>query len=322
MTFIKRSILQIILSVLLVMFTFYVALDTFVIPQVYSSVSTEQTSGALTSGSGQSGSTASDEASSGGSGSSGTAAAGSTDAETTDSSYSDDNISVNVTTYRKYDTSIYVADVKVSSPEYLKTVLANNSYGRNVTEKTSEIAEEAGSILAINGDFYGAQESGYVIRNGVIYRDTSAGKEDLVIYEDGSFGVIDEDDVTAEELLEKGAQQVLSFGPALVENGQVSVSENEEVGKAMASNPRTAIGIIDDCHYVFVVSDGRTSESEGLTLSQMAEFMQGLGVTTAYNLDGGGSSTMYFNGQVVNKPTTNGRSISERSVSDIVSIGY
>ena len=134
--------------------------------------------------------------------------------------------------------------------------------------------------------------------------------------------MIDEDDVTAEELLEKGAQQVLSFGPALVEDGQVSVSENEEVGKAMASNPRTAIGIIDDCHYVFVVSDGRTSESEGLTLSQMAEFMQGLGVTTAYNLDGGGSSTMYFNGQVVNKPTTNGRSISERSVSDIVSIGY
>ena len=86
----------------------------------------------------------------------------------------------------------------------------------------------------------------------------------------------------------------------------------------MASNPRTAIGIIDDSTYVFVVSDGRTSESKGLSLKQLADFMKELNVTTAYNLDGGGSSSMYFNGQIINKPTTNGRNIEEREVSDIV----
>lgn len=90
----------------------------------------------------------------------------------------------------------------------------------------------------------------------------------------------------------------------------------------MASNPRTAIGIIDDNHYVFVVSDGRTSESEGLTLYELATFMKSLNVKTLYNLDGGGSSTMYFNGEVINNPTTNGKKITERSVSDIVYIGY
>ena len=90
----------------------------------------------------------------------------------------------------------------------------------------------------------------------------------------------------------------------------------------MTSNPRTAIGIYDDLHYVFVVSDGRTDESEGLSLYQLAEFMQSLGVTTAYNLDGGGSSTMYCNGEIVNNPTTNGKSIKERKVSDIVYVGY
>ena len=63
-------------------------------------------------------------------------------------------------------------------------------------------------------------------------------------------------------------------------------------------------------------------ESAGLSLSQLAEFMKCLGVVTAYNLDGGGSSTMYFNGEIINNPTTNGRSIKERSVSDIVYIGY
>jgi exopolysaccharide biosynthesis protein len=94
------------------------------------------------------------------------------------------------------------------------------------------------------------------------------------------------------------------------------------VGKAKASNPRTAIGVIDNLHYLFVVSDGRTSASEGLSLYQLANFMQSLNVKTAYNLDGGGSSTMYFNGTVINNPTTSGRHISERSVSDIVYIGY
>ena len=89
----------------------------------------------------------------------------------------------------------------------------------------------------------------------------------------------------------------------------------------MASNPRTAIGIIDENHYVFVVSDGRSDESEGLSLRELAEFMESLGVTTAYNLDGGGSSTMYFNGSVVNNPTTGGSTTKERSVSDIVYIG-
>ena len=114
---------------------------------------------------------------------------------------------------------------------------------------------------------------------------------------------------------------LLAFGPALVENGEIVVDTKSEVGQSMASNPRTAIGIIDENHYIIIVSDGRTSESQGLSLYEMAEVMKSYGVKTAYNLDGGGSSTMYFNGQVINKPTTNGN-ISERAVSDIVYIGY
>lgn len=241
----------------------------------------------------------------------------------TDNSYSDENITITITEYRELDTTIYVADVKLSSAEYLKTAFAKGVYGKNVTEKTSETAADNNAILAINGDYYGTQEKGYVVRNGVLYRDEAVkGREALVIYKDGSFEVISEKNVTAEAVLAEGAMQILSFGPALVVGSQISVTEDEEVGKAMTSNPRTAIGVVDELHYLLVVSDGRTNESEGLTLYQLAEFMQTLGATTAYNLDGGGSSTMYFNGEVINNPTTNGRSIKERSVSDIVYIGY
>lgn len=238
-------------------------------------------------------------------------------------SYSDQNKSITITQYRQYDTSIYVADIKLSSIEYLKTAFAQNSYGRNVTEKTSQIAKRSNALLAINGDYYGAQETGYVIRNGILYRSTAAiNQDDLVIYSDGSFDIITEKEVPAQTLIANGALQVLSFGPALIDNGKTSVTDTSEVSKAMSSNPRTAIGIIDNLHYVFVVADGRTDESKGLSLLQLSEFLKGLNVITAYNLDGGGSSTMYFNGEVINNPTTSGKSIKERGVSDIVYIEY
>ena len=236
--------------------------------------------------------------------------------------YEDEHISVTVTEYDENDTTIYVADVQLSSARYMKTAFAEDTFGKNITAATSEIAAAHGAILAVNGDFCGARTTGYVIRNGIVYRDTGDAATDvLCIYADGHFEITNAGETTAQALADAGVWQAFSFGPALVQDGAVTVSEGEEVGHAMASNPRTAVGIIDDLHYVLVVSDGRTDESAGLTLRQLASFMQGLGVTTAYNLDGGGSSTMYWNGQVINEPTTSGRSIKERSVSDIVYIG-
>jgi len=246
-------------------------------------------------------------------------------ATVTDSSYKDDNISVNLSETTVNNTQVYVADITLSSSDYLKTAFAQNAYGTNVTAKTSVTAADNNAILAVNGDYYGANSTGYVIRNGVVYRDTvreDSSNGDLAIYKDGSFKIIYEDQISAEQLVNDGVVNLLAFGPALVENGEIAVDTNTEVGQAMASNPRTAIGIIDENHYIIVVSDGRTSESEGLSLYQLAEVMKSYGAKTAYNLDGGGSSTLYFNGQVINKPTTGGNKISERAVSDIVYIGY
>ena len=238
----------------------------------------------------------------------------------TATAYEDDTKAISIETYERNSTQIHVATVTIKGDASIKTALADETYGRNVKAKTSTTAQSVNAVLAVNGDYYGARDAGYVIRNGQLLRSDSqdANQEDLVIYQDGSFEIIREGDITAQELVDKGAVQVLSFGPALIENSQVAVDSSDEVGKAMASNPRTAIGIIDDKHYVLVVSDGRTDESKGLSLKELADFMKELKVTTAYNLDGGGSSTMYFNGQIINKPTTSGHNIEEREVSDIV----
>ena len=241
----------------------------------------------------------------------------------TKNSYESEDIAINITTKYEYDTKIYIADVTVSDVSFLRAGLANGVFGRNIKETTSDIAKENNAIFAINGDFYGFRDSGPVIRNGVLYRSNkrSGSNDVLAVYSDGSFVTMKEENVDAQNLLDSGVLQLFSFGPTLVDNGQISVSANQEVEQSMNSNPRTAIGMISPLHYVFVVSDGRTSESAGLSLAQLAAVMQDAGCQCAYNLDGGGSSTMWFMGDVVNNPTTNGNSISERKVSDIVYIG-
>ena len=244
----------------------------------------------------------------------------------TGKSYDDGNIFIKIRTGRWLDTTLYIADVRIKDPSLMKTGLAGESFGRNLAENTSSIAERHGAVFAINGDYYGFRASGYVMRNGFLYRSESNTNypygEDLVIWKDGSFEITEEGAFTAEELEEQGAYQIFSFGPALVNHGEIKVVEDEEVERAQITNPRTAIGMVEPLHYIMVVSDGRTEESSGLSLYELGELMQRLGCDCAYNLDGGGSSTMWFNGEVLNKPTTYGDVIAERPISDIIYIGY
>lgn len=249
----------------------------------------------------------------------------------TENSYLDEHISITITTIRRYGSNFHVAEIKLSEPAYLKTALAKDAYGLNIKEKTSVQARRVGAILAINGDFYGANEKGYVIRNGIIYRqslrptDDKRRKyfEDLAILWDGSLLPFDEQTTSISDLASMGAMQVFAFGPTLIKGGEIAVDADTEVGVSNPSgNPRTAIAYLGKCHYLFVVADGRTDESKGPTLLELAQVLRELGAETAYNLDGGGSATMYFNGRLVNNPCTNWNDIHEREVSDIVYIGY
>lgn len=233
--------------------------------------------------------------------------------------YKDNNIEIKLTSTRKYNTDIYIADIKIKDINYLKTAFAKNTFGKNVTDYTSTIAKNHEAILAINGDFYGVQEKGFVLKNGIIYRETiKKNQEDVVIKKDGTFDFINESETNLKNI---EAKELLSFGPILINNGEIKVNKNSTVQKELKSNPRTAIAMYEPLHYLFMVSDGRTKESEGLSLYEMAEVLKELNVDKAYNLDGGGSSSLYFNGEIINKPMNKGK-LGERKVSDIVYIGY
>ena len=330
--FFSRHAYAAIFTLVLALLTGFVLLDTFVLPHAVQSVvvvsadsSAETADAQVESGAASSESTAAaaSTATTVSTLSAATVTEASSEPVVTSSSYSGNGVSIVISTVRVSDSTVYVADVQLSSASSLETALAQDTFGSNITETTSAMAAENDAILAINGDYYGANKSGYVIKNGVLYRDTirqGDDTEDLVIYADGSFAIIDETEVSAQELVDSGVVQLFAFGPVLIDGGEIQVSSSDEVSRSKTSNPRTAIGIIDDLHYIIVVADGRTSESAGLSLLELAQLMDSYGCEIAYNLDGGGSSTMVFNGTVINNPTTNGNKISERAVSDIVYI--
>lgn len=248
------------------------------------------------------------------------------DAQSDDWNYESDDIEIHIdqvqTGSGADQITYYVADVQLKDTGSLLSAFAENSFGRNITETTSEIASNNGAIFAINGDYYGFRDDGVIIRNGTLYRDEPT-RTGLALFNDGTMESFEEEETTAAALLERGATQTLSFGPALIQNGQVNteldqvkIDTNFGNRSIQNANPRTGIGLIAPNHYVFIVVDGRNEGySRGMTLTEFAQVFADLGCTEAYNLDGGGSSTMYFMGRVVNNPQGKER---ERGVSDIL----
>lgn len=105
----------------------------------------------------------------------------------------------------------------------------------------------------------------------------------------------------------KNVKHIVSGGPYLVKNGEVYVDiADQKLGSIGGRNPRTAIGYTKDNHVIIITADGREGSSVGMTLKELAYFMQSLGCVNAMNLDGGGSTVMYIKGHVVNHTPVRG----------------
>ncbi len=100
---------------------------------------------------------------------------------------------------------------------------------------------------------------------------------------------------------------IIGGGPFLVKDGNLYVDYIEEKFKPIAGrNPRTAIGYTKEGNFIMVTIDGREQKSVGAGLFELAKVMKSFECEYAMNLDGGGSSTMQINGQVVNVPSVKG----------------
>lgn len=219
----------------------------------------------------------------------------------------------------------YVADVKINDDSTILSAFSNGSYSSSNynNAKVSKMATNNNAIFAINGDYYSFRKNGIELRNGKLYRNVPA-RDCLIIYKNGLMETANESSVSTSSLLENGVQQILSFGPVLVNSGTAlttftNVPSDQGPSYLLQAHPRTGIGMIEPNHFIFIVVDGRAAgySAEGMTMVDFAKTFADLGCKVAYNLDGGGSSTMYFNGKVINKPLG---TTTERLISDILYI--
>ncbi len=234
---------------------------------------------------------------------------GELDEENTVGTYSDENLRVSVTEHHTDDAVYFVADVWVRNIQGFKTAFSGDKYNGGY-ELPSDTAQKNSAVLALSGDCYRARNQGIVIRNGVLYRDTLSG-DVCILYADGTMESYYESQFDLDAAVARGAYQGWSFGPKLIDNGQVPSSFNTS-DAIMGHNPRAAIGYFAPGHYCLVYVDGRQADySRGLTMQELSQVMIDLGCVDAYNLDGGQSSMMVFQGEVIGQPYKGGREISD-----------
>ncbi|MDR1262336.1 MAG: phosphodiester glycosidase family protein [Oscillospiraceae bacterium] len=219
-----------------------------------------------------------------------------------------DNARVAVKKVKVGEAVCFVADIWVRDIHSLRSGFANDQAGQGVTADVVDMSKKLNAIVAANGDYYGARAKGVVIRNGVLYRD-SAFEDVCVLYEDGVMETYSKQEFDVASAVSRKAWQAWSFGPELLDDGKAMTVFNSSV---VPTNPRTAIGYYEPGHYCLVVADGRQQGySAGLHMKELSAFFEILGCKAAYNLDGGQSSMMTFEGELINQPYMGGRPSSD-----------
>ncbi|MBQ1820007.1 MAG: phosphodiester glycosidase family protein [Clostridia bacterium] len=230
-------------------------------------------------------------------------------------SYKSSSIDVTVSAYTVKDTyakitSYYVADIYVKDVTSIKAAAARGDFNTRYVGTVREISDGVGALLAIDGDTYTHERDSFVIRNGVLYRSTLIEDTDLcVLYRDGRMETKKWGTFTMQEIIDADPWQVWGFGPALLDENGHAIEISHQL---QSHNPRAAIGYYEPGHYCFVIVDGRQPGwSEGVKLTALSRLMEDLGCKAAYNLDGGASAQMYWNGDIISKSCDEGRKISD-----------
>lgn len=240
----------------------------------------------------------------------------------TETGYRDDTIIVELEQKRMFDSDVFVAYVKIATPSQLRTAIAGNKLSSTRTNQTSVITAAYNGIVGINGDYYSDKDrqGGHIVRQGQVMRERVSDNFDLLFIDElGDLHVFHRGKAEQQEAVDAFKQEheivnAFCFGPGLVIDGE----KPEDVSKykwfdPSGENPRAGIGQLDMLTYVLVAVNGRTDESIGVTMDQFADIMLELGCKQAYNLDGGNSATLAYNGEVFNTKIQK-----ERDVSDII----
>ena len=234
---------------------------------------------------------------------------------------------------RWYEAEIFVRD---GAEDIFRTYYHEMNPRTKKLAETQVIARENHLVFAVNSDWYyyrvlrnakkRVMSVGVVLRGGEVYYDDPATKpannipnrDYLAVFPDGGMEVFDFDGPSAEELKDMGALDVLCFGPALLREGELT-EQAQRIGERGNNNPRTGIGMVEKGHYVAIMVEGRTKKSVGCKLTYLADLFARKGCQVAFNLDGGGTSSMIFMGVYLNENTY---AAQNRLQNEVIGIGF
>lgn len=233
-------------------------------------------------------------------------------------SYEDPTISVTIQQGRTSDDCDYwVATIKIAHASQLRTIAAE-SFDSDMVMDGPSLARRVNAVLAVDGDFFSYTGEGYIMRQGRLYLNVLKGRRDvLLIDEDGDFHVVPlahKGDVS-DTVDGKRVINAFYFGPALVLNGKVNwYMDLRDDMAAEDKKQRMCIAQVGPLEYKCICCGPPARGSTGMTLLEFAKLVAAQGVETAYNLDGGNSCMMIFNGSKINDI----QSENSRELNDII----
>ena len=211
------------------------------------------------------------------------------------------------------------AEVKVADGSQIRRKLSGDTYGSSIQLYASDMAKAANAVVAINGDFYAFRTIGITAYQRQIFRCNSPTLDTCFFTASGDMllsyaGEHTDWDETQQFVNDNDVVWAITFGPILVDNGELRTVGSYPIGEINTTYSRSSIGMLDTLHYFCMTVNYDDGYAVASTLSQLAQFMYDKGCQKAYALDGGQTSVMLMNGELVNHVDFG----YERTVSDII----
>ena len=233
--------------------------------------------------------------------------------------YLDDTILAITWKQKVENTAFTFAEVKLMHPSQFRRHLSGEEFGSGMLSLTSEMSQSVNAVVGCSGDYYSYRRRGLTIVDGVAKKfvkglpDTCYinGEGDLILERDQEFADIEAVQAYADE---NDIRFSLSFGPILVKDGENVCPKSYDLGEVKERYSRAAICQMDKLHYLYIAA-GMDVDTYGLmTMRTFSKHVAETGCRQAYALDGGQTTTIVLNNEVINHVNYG----SERRISDII----
>ena len=212
-----------------------------------------------------------------------------------------------------------MSEVRIAHPSQFRRFLAGGEFGSDKLYVTTDMAESVNAVVATSGDFYRFRRYGAVVYEGQLRRFEGNGVDTCFIDENGDLLFAYRGDLTSQAEALKFVEDhkirfSLAFGPIMIDNGEIVVPPGYSTGEINGAYSRAALCQVDELHYLLVSAGGEAGRENRSTIAKFAKVLQEFGVQKAYALDGGQTTVIAMDGQLINNVDYG----YQRQISDII----